>query len=52
MECTKMDWEKFNSEPLTRDEYLQTLKNKIVTSDELERKYNSYLNGFYGYKIN
>ena len=44
-----MDLEKINI-PLSKEEYLQMLKNKIVTSSELDEKYRRYLNAFYGYE--
>jgi len=34
---------------LTKKEYLQTLTSNLVTSDDLNKMYNNYLMGFYGY---
>jgi hypothetical protein len=38
-----------NSEPLTKHEFLQTMKGNIVTSEMLDREYNMYLVSHYGY---
>jgi len=40
---------KVEKKPLTKKEYLQTLSGNLVTSDDLNKMYNNYLMGFYGY---